>query len=122
VATINPTYDNPTRGEYIVTWASMANGDVGAPARVGHVTTTRSVQLVGTLGVGGNCRLRVANMAGTPSGSDWITANDPQGNPLDMSTLKIEELLEGSSWYSPSITAGDGTTLLTVRLRCYGGR
>jgi len=78
----------------------------------------RSVQVLGTLGVGGSVRIEGSNkdapVAGTSA--DWAVLTDPQGNALDINALKIEAITEMVKWIRPRVTAGDGTTSLTVHL------
>lgn len=119
MATIIPTIENRIKGEYIFTWANMANGDVGAPADSGWLSAQRSVTVQGTFGVGGTVIIEEGNTSLTPAAADWQVAADPQGGSLTFTVARIEEILEGAAWMRPNVTAGDGTTSLTVRLRCY---
>jgi hypothetical protein len=41
---------------------------------------------------------------------------DPQGNDLNITTAKIEAISEATRFVRPVVTAGDGTTSLTVFL------
>ena len=105
----------------IVTWSGLLNGDDGAPF-VCPNRADKSVQLLGTLGAGGNARIEGSNKQaynadGTSAGlvtADYTTLNDPQANALDMTSLKMEQVLENPNCVRPRITAGDGTTNLTV--------
>lgn len=110
MATITPTFlPALDDGSYVVIqWANMANGDVGADC--GFVQyADRSVQLIGTLGVGGNMRWEGSN-----DSVNYAVLTDPQGNNLDYTILKTEAVTELAVRARPRITAGDGTTLLTV--------
>lgn len=91
-------------------WPTLANGDDGTPEEFPSYSD-RSVQVVGTFGAGGNCRIE-----GSLDGVNWSTLNDPQGNPLDITSTKIESIMELVYWIRPRITAGDGTTSLTVTM------
>ena len=42
--------------------------------------------------------------------------NDPQGNALSVQTAKITQVLENTYLVRPRVSAGDGTTSLTVKL------
>lgn len=93
-----------------VLWTPLANGDVGQaidPLDFADI----SVQVLGTFGVGGSVQLEGSNQA-TPT--TWHILNDPQGNALTFTTAKLEHLLEGVRWVRPNVTAGDGTTALSV--------
>ena len=112
---------------YIVTWTGLLNGDDGAPF-VSPNRADKSVQVIGTFGAGGNARIEGSNKQAysmTPgvsgggtltglTGTDYATLNDPQGNVLDFTATKIEQVLEAPNAIRPRITAGDGTTSLTV--------
>lgn len=95
-----------------VVWASMANGDVGGPVERLRFPD-RSVQVVGTFGAGGNCRIQGSNEA---SPTNYATLTDPQGNALDFTAAAIELVTEMTSSIRPNVTAGDGTTNLTVTM------
>lgn len=92
----------------IATWASLANGDDGTPIELGNFAD-RSVQVVGTFGVGGNLRIE-----GSINGTDYAPLTDPQGNALDFTTAKIEAISELVRYVKPRVTAGDANTSITV--------
>lgn len=116
MATINLVRDFPTAFGVTIGWTPLANGDDGQAFDVQDFRDI-SVQVLGTFGVGGNLRWQGSNEA-TPT--NWATLNDPQGNAMDITAAKIEQVLENTRWMRPVVTAGDGTTSLTVRL--WGGR
>ena len=111
MATITPT--PATLGDYAIkmTWTPMANGDVGSPFDMMNYAD-RSVQVLGTFGAGGNLRWEGSNDLGTT----WATLTDPQGNALDFTTAKIEQVMELAHWVRPKVTNGDGSTAITVVL------
>ncbi len=100
----------------VVTWSGLlqSSTDDGTPFK-SPGWSDRSVQVLGTLGTGGSVRMEGSNVA-TPGASDWATLTDPQGNALDIASLKIEQISELTLWIRPRITAGDGTTNLSVIL------
>lgn len=112
MAVINYTILTRVKGIHIIAWLNLANGDTGSPFE-GFAWPDKSVQVVGTFGTGGNCQIQGANMA---SSLVYAALNDPQGNVLDITTAKIETLLENTYWTRPSITAGDVATDLSVYL------
>ena len=83
--------------------------DVGSPAEFTQ-WADRSVQVIGTFGAAGNCRIEGSNDGGVT----WATLTDPQGNALDITGAKIEAIIEICELMRPHITAGDGTTDLDV--------
>lgn len=112
MATITPTF-LPVLDDgalEIVQWAAMANADAGAPyARAQWAD--RSVQVTGTFGASGSVRWEGSN-----DGTNWAVLTDPQGNALDFAAAKIESVTEITALVRPRVTAGDGTTALTVTL------
>lgn len=92
----------------IMEWAAMANGDDGEQVELANFAD-RSVQIIGTFGVGGSVRIEGSN-----DGTNWAPLTDPQGNNLDITTAKIEAITEVVRYIRPRVTAGDGSTSLTV--------
>lgn len=118
MAEVAYSFAQPARGLVRFTWANLANGDTGAWADPGQYGD-KSVQVYGTFGTGGNAQIQGSNESGTPSNPQ--TLNDPQGNPLNVGTAKTEQMLENTGQVRPNITAGDGTTDLTIVMLCRGG-
>jgi hypothetical protein len=121
VATITASFDRiKTFGDvgHVVTWAALTTtNNYGSPvSMVGW--SDRSIQLLGTLGAGGAVTMYGSNKAAPDEGTDtdWAILTDPQGNNIALTTLKVEQILEITRWVRPKITAGDGTTSLTVAL------
>jgi hypothetical protein len=111
MATKTPTVENAVGGDNAtmrVTWANMANGDDGAPVAFAQCAD-RSVQVVGTFGAGGNVKWEGSN-----DEVNYATLTDPQGNALDITAAKIEQVSELTAIARPRVSAGDGTTSLTV--------
>lgn len=95
---------------HIIQWVGLTNGDTGAPLQMAG-SADRSVQVEGTFGAGGNVRIEGSNDKST-----YRALTDPQGNPLDVTAAKIEAVSELVFQLRPNVTAGDGTTSLTVSL------
>lgn len=85
----------------------LTQDDVGARLAFDEYAD-RSVQVAGTFGAGGS-----VTVEGSNDGTNWATLADPQGNPLVITTAKIEAILECVRFVRP-VAAGDGTTNLTV--------
>jgi hypothetical protein len=96
----------------IVTWTGLTQttSDDGDPFEMPG-WADRTVQVIGTLGAGGSVRIE-----GSLNGTDYAPLTDPQGNALDVTTLKIESIAELTRYVRPRVTAGDGTTDLSVIL------
>lgn len=120
MAVINPTITQ--KGDLtIVQWLNMANTDSGAPYGFTQ-WADRSVQVSGTFGLGGSARWEGSNLASPAVDADYAVLTDPQGNDLNIAAAKIEAVTELVRWSRPRITAGDGTTAITVTLVAFNSR
>lgn len=107
VVTNIPTIDN----SHIVSWAALTTtDDVGSALEMAG-SPDRSVQVIGTFGVGGTCVIQGSN-----DGTNYATLTDPQGNALSFTATGLEAVTELTRYIRPRITAGDGTTSLTAYL------
>ena len=113
MATRSPTITY-SQNRVTVVWTGLLNGDDGAPFE-GYDWADASVQISGTFGVGGS-----VNIAGSNDGTNFVVLADPQGNALTKTSAAIEQIMECVKSYKPAVTAGDGTTSLTVTM--YGRR
>ena len=93
---------------FVSRWEALQNGDDGEPLKFVQYTD-KSVQVYGTFGVGGSLRFEGSN-----DGTNWAVLTDPQGNDLNLTTSKIEMVTEATLYVRPVVTAGDGTTSLSV--------
>lgn len=91
-----------------VAWGGLANGDDGTGALFAGVAD-KTVQVLGTFGSGGTVVIE-----GSMDGSTWAGLTDPQGDPLSFAAAGINTVLENPKFIRPNVTAGDGTTDLTV--------
>jgi hypothetical protein len=99
----------------LVSW-TLANGETGDAVALGNFRD-RSVQVGGTFGVGGNCVIEGSN-----DGTNYVTLTDPQGNALNTITAaRLEQITETTRFIRARISAGDGTTAITIHLFCGGG-
>lgn len=100
-----------------VVWAAMANGDTGTPYQMPG-SGDRSAHAFGTFGVGGSMTMQGSNELLVPAAAatTWVSLHDPQGLAFTMTAAKIEEVAEVSNWIRPNVTAGDGTTAITVAM------
>ena len=96
---------------FIVTWANMANGDtaIGFPAAQ---WSDRTVQVVGTFGASGNVNISGSNNGG----ANYSVLQDDFGTALAISAASIRKVNAPVQLIAPQVTAGDGTTLLTVSM------
>ena len=96
-----------------VRWANMANGDDGQPYSLGQ--GDRSVQIYGTFGVGGTVSIQQSNND-EETGQQWLIGTDTEVNALTFTAAGRKQMLEVSWQTRPIVSAGDGTTSITVDL------
>ena len=88
---------------------TTTNAD-GAP--VGAVTfADRCVQVSGTFGAAGSVSIQGSN-----DGSNWAVLNNAQGTAATFTAAGIKQIVELPRYVRPFVTAGDGTTSLTVTM------
>ena len=97
---------------HTTTWTPLTftGLDTGAP-EPGFGGSDRSVQVTGTLGAAGSVTIEGSN-----DGVNYGTLTDHQGNALVLTALGIKSVDATCRLIRPRITAGDGTTSLTVTL------
>jgi hypothetical protein len=95
---------------HIITWPSLANGDTGDSAVVA-ANPDKTLQIVGTFGVGGTVVLQGSN-----DGTNWVTLNDGTGSAISLTAAGLVSVLENPRYVRPNVTAGDGTTDITVTI------
>jgi hypothetical protein len=96
-----------------VVWVA-ANGDSGSPYEM-RQQADRSVQIAGTFGAGGS-----VNVEGSNDGTNYQILRDPQGVALTFTAAGLKQVLEITNYIRPRVTAGDGTTALTITLLARG--
>ena len=119
MATINPVVTPIDDNTYKFFWETLTttNSD-GAPIPARFMSyADRSVQVTGTFGAGGNLRIQGSNDM-----TNYAALTDPQGNALDITTAKIEQIMEIGLLTRPFVSAGDGTTDLDVTIVCRRSR
>ena len=110
MATVQHTTENLVGSTIRVTWTGLSTTDnVGTAVRAPD-HTVKDVQVFGTFGAAGNVNIEGSLDAETT----WATLNDVQGNALAFTAAKIERVQETAASVRPSVSAGDGTTSLTV--------
>ena len=103
--------------DVIVTWAGLQNGDDGQWVSIPGAVL-RAIGRSGTWGTAGSVSLKMSN--GDASGASPITgAQADEGvlsGPFTASGLTTANLYLATASYRPVVTAGDGTTNLTLTL------
>lgn len=101
------TYDT---NRVTVVWTGLLNGDDGSVFE-GYDWADASVQITGTFGAGGSI-----NFTGSNDGTNYVVLTDPQGGVITKTGAAVEQVSEGMKSVKPVVTAGDGTTSLTVTM------
>ena len=96
----------------VFTWTTLDSDDSGIPIEVVDYTD-RTVTVTGTFGAAGSVTLQGSN-----DGTNWFALTDPQGNAITKTAAGMELVVEAPVYIRPLVTAGDGTTSLTVKLFC----
>lgn len=96
----------------VFTWTGLDSDDSGIPIQIVDYVD-RTVTITGTFGVAGSI-----TMQGSNDGTNWFALTDPQGNAITKTAAAMELLLEAPLYIRPLVTAGDGTTSLTVKILC----
>jgi hypothetical protein len=105
-------------GIWVISWGPLKNGEQGAVFTCPHFAD-KSIQVIGTFGDAGAVVIEGSN---DPDLSEFVTLNDAQGNPLSVTLAKLETILENVYAIRPRVSAGDGTTSLTVFLVAHTSR
>lgn len=96
----------------IIGWTGLLNGDTGAAVELVDYAD-KTVTITGTFGTGGTLVLQGSN-----DGTNWFSLTDPQANAISKTAAAMEAVLEAPRYIRPNVTAGDGSTSLTVQMCC----
>ena len=104
----------------VAKWTGLGNGDIGVgPAGNSNLQMPsypdRTVQVLGTFGTGGSISIEGSN-----DGTNWVVLSDPLGNALTFTAAGLKQITEMPDMIRPHVTAGDGTTSLSVYLAARG--
>jgi hypothetical protein len=97
-------------GVIVRRWSNMALNDSGAPFSLARYTD-KTVQVTGTFGSGGTVVIE-ASLDGT----NYETLKTVFGADLSFTAGGIQTITEVPVYLRPRITAGDGTTSITVTI------
>ena len=88
----------------VVEWPNLGNGDSGE-VFLGMDLADKTVQVKGTFGTGGTVVIE---------DDQDIVLTDPQDNALSFTSKGTKVIMENPVKLNPRVTAGDGTTSITV--------
>jgi hypothetical protein len=116
MATVTPNINRveDERAQFVgwdVAWAGLANGDVGAPVSFAGFAD-RSFQVTGTFGAGGS----VACEGSNNGAANYFALTDPSQTVIAITAAGGKTVTEATIQTRPHVTAGDGTTALTVTM------
>lgn len=103
-------------GIALIEWTGLLNGDDGAPYKCPK-HADKTAQTTGTFGAGGSVALQGSNDPDAAAAS-FAVLHRADGAAPDANMTDAEPItpLENPLWIRPAVTAGDGTTSLTVRV------
>jgi hypothetical protein len=106
MATITPVVTNtPWNRVKTILWETVTDTNHTGLPYYRPAFGVKSVQVTGTFN-GGTLRIEGSN-----DGTNYYALNDPQGNALDITAAKIEQIMETTLYIRPRITAGTGMDL-----------
>ena len=112
MATGRTIVQNLFPGSYTATWTGVLNGETGVSADMPLDAATRSIQVGGTFGVGGNVIIEGSN-----DNVNFFTLNNALGTALATVTAgALHSLDQNCLFIRPRVSAGDGTTSINVIL------
>ena len=111
MAIIDPTIEKAEPGKTKrVIWVGLANGDSGAPVSFPGAADY-SWHALETFSIGGTVVLE-GSLEKTPV--NYYALKDPQGNDLSLTAAGGDMVSEMCMHIRPRVTAGDGSTSITV--------
>ncbi|SRR6266852_7068938 len=116
MATRSAVVTTRANGVVVITWSGLLNGDNGDGQEIPW-QSEKCFHVTGTFGVGGSVSLKGTNTSPIVTGAD-IILRDPQANALTFTAAGLKQILENPLLIYPHVTAGDGTTSLTVVVVC----
>lgn len=96
----------------LITWTLLDSDDSGAPVELVDYPD-KTATITGTFGAAGSITLQGSN-----DGTNWFALTDGQGNNITKTAAGMELIIENPRYIRPLVTAGDGTTSLTVKILC----
>lgn len=123
MATVTPTYSDVVDGRggqghiaFVVSWGPMVLNDVGKPLPKKYAAfVDRTFHVEGTFGAGGSIAVQGSNDDDDSGATGHYRAlTDPQGTTIAITAAGIKQVTEACANMRPAVTAGDGTTSVTV--------
>lgn len=115
----NPIVNNdvsPAGAVKLILWTGLLNGDTGDWVRFAQFSG-KTFQVFGTFGTGGSVTLQGSNDGSTPV--NVSTLSSWQATPLTLTATGFATSRDMPIWVRPIVTAGDGTTNVSVSLAAH---
>lgn len=109
MATVTATYTQVSGQGQVVAWTPLTTTNSDGSAAELPYFSDRSVQVTGTFSTGGSVRLQGSN-----DGTNWAALQDPGGTDINITAAGIKQIMPVTRYIRPLVTAGDGSTSLTV--------
>lgn len=114
MATVALTQKKHIRGVHEFKWTPLTttnnDGAPAGPASGAPSLPDKTIHVTGTAGTGFSMKIEGSN-----DNSNWVTLINPQGSGLIFTAVdKISVVQENPLYIRPNITAGDGSTNITV--------
>lgn len=116
MAVVNGSGQWLAKGVHSVSWAALANGDTGSPSYEATLPI-KEVSVTGTFGSAGS-----VSIEGSNDDTNWFALSDPQGNAITITAAGMKRIQDNPKAIRPHVTAGDGTTAISVVLISRGDR
>ncbi len=102
-----------------IRWTGLLNTDYGSPVMVARYPD-KTVQVHGTFGTTAVVAIEGSNLDEPTVNDvlDWGDCGDQTGTVLSIGELEPVVIAESPLWIRPIVSAGDGTTLLSVTIIC----
>lgn len=99
----------------VVKWTGLLNGDVGTWYPFAGRYPDKTMHVYGTIGTGGHVKVEGTNEVATPTSA--VLLCDATEDVIDISSLPdLKVVLPNTQMVRPHVTAGDGTTSVTVMM------
>lgn len=100
---------------FLASWSNLTNATADDGAPLGFPAWgERTVQVFGTFGAGGNLVIEGSN-----NGVNWATLANRSGGTLSFNNAGLSRIQDYPLFIRPRVTAGDGTTNLSVAVICH---
>lgn len=115
---VNFSKGSGSTASFPIGW-TLTNGQYGRPLEISSFPD-KCAHIFGTFGSGGSVTIYGSNNDADfdvdPAGGTWAVLVDPQGNAITKTSNAIEQILENPKYITAKVTAGDGTTSLTISI------